>query len=221
MNNMQKLIEVVKQDVLNFLNSNKELLFNERDFQMHLATYLRNTNKYDDVDLEYYVPHQTLSNYVWGSELRLDILVRKGSEFLPIELKYKTKKVNKDILRFGEKLSNIIVLKDQGAQDWGKYDFWKDVRRVELVRQRFRNVKNGLAVFVTNDNSYTKPSKEKSNSFLLNMDEGMHSIKKYWADSKSACAQNHPDFNVEKEYHIQWNSIIVEDVPFVYCIVEI
>ena len=24
----------------------------------------------------------------------------------------------------------------------------------------------------------------------------MHSIKKYWADSKSACAQNHPDFNV-------------------------
>ena len=146
MNNMQKLIEVVKQDVLNFLNSNKELLFNERDFQMHLATYLRNTSKYDDVDLEYYVPHQTLSNYIWESELRLDILVRKGSEFLPIELKYKTKKVNKDILRFGEKISDIIVLKNQGAQDWGKYDFWKDVRRVELVKQRFRNVKNGLAV---------------------------------------------------------------------------
>ena len=83
MNNMQKLIEVVKQDVLNFLNSNKELLFNERDFQMHLATYLRNTSKYDDVDLEYYVPHQTLSNYIWESELRLDILVRKGSENLP------------------------------------------------------------------------------------------------------------------------------------------
>lgn len=215
------LVTEVSQDIANYLNSNNQLLFNERDFQMHLATYLRNTSKYDDVDLEYYVPHQALSNYIWESELRLDILVRKGNEYLPVELKYKTKKVNKDILRFGENLSDIIVLKNQGAQDWGKYDFWKDVRRVELVRQRFRNIKNGLAVFVTNDDSYTKPSREKSNSYLLNMDEGMHSIKKYWADSKSACAQNHPNFNVEKEYHIHWNNIIVEDIPFVYCIVEI
>ena len=37
-----------------------------------------------------------------------------------------SKKVNKDILRFGEKISDIIVLKNQGAQDLGMYDFWKD-----------------------------------------------------------------------------------------------
>lgn len=215
------LLKEASQDIANYLNCNKELLFNERDFQMHLATFLRNTGKYDDVDLEYYVPHKKLSNYIWKSELRLDILVRGGEEFLPIELKYKTKRVKKTLTRFEEKIPDVEVLKNQGAQDLGKYDFWKDVRRVELVRQRFRNIKNGLAVFVTNDDSYTKPSREKSNSYLLNMDEGMHSIKKYWADSKSACAQNHPNFNVEKEYHIHWNNIIVEDIPFVYCIVEI
>jgi hypothetical protein len=68
------LVTEVSQDIAKYLNSNNELLFNERDFQMHLATYLRNTSKYDDVDLEYYVPHQALSNYIWESELRLDIL---------------------------------------------------------------------------------------------------------------------------------------------------
>ena len=98
--NKMNLVTEVSQDIANYLNSNNQLLFNERDFQMHLATYLRNTSKYDDVDLEYYVPHQALSNYIWESELRLDILVRKGNEYLPVELKYKTKKVNKDILNY-------------------------------------------------------------------------------------------------------------------------
>lgn len=45
-------VKEVSQDIADFLNNNDELLFNERDFQMHLATYLRKTtDKYDDVDL--------------------------------------------------------------------------------------------------------------------------------------------------------------------------
>ena len=94
---------------------------------MHLAVFLRETRKYDDVDVEYYVPYKALNNYIWESELRLDILVRKGNEYLPVELKYKTKRVTKGILRFEEKITNIEVLKNQGAQDLGMYDFWKDV----------------------------------------------------------------------------------------------
>ena len=54
---MTNLIEIVRQDVFAFLESYNELLFNERDFQMHLATWLRNSaNHYEDVDVEYYVP---------------------------------------------------------------------------------------------------------------------------------------------------------------------
>ena len=95
-----KLVEIVQQDVHQFLTKNQELMFNERDFQMHLAVFLRETRKYDDVDVEYYVPYKALNNYIWESELRLDILVRKGNEYLPVELKYKTKRVTKGILRF-------------------------------------------------------------------------------------------------------------------------
>ena len=139
---MATLTEIVRADVFAFLDSNEELLFNERDLQMHLATWLRKSaNRYDDVDVEYYVPKSELENYIWDSELRLDIVVRKDGEYCPVELKYKTRKVERKITRFDEELNDkVVVMKNQGAQDLGMYDFWKDVRRVELVRNRFKRV---------------------------------------------------------------------------------
>ena len=221
---MASLSDIVREDVVAFLNSNKELLFNERDLQMHLATWLRgSTNAYDDVDVEYYVPYQELNDYVWNSELRLDIVVKKGDEYCPVELKYKTKRVDRKIKRFDEQLDrSVVVMKDQGAQDLGMYDFWKDVRRVELVRKRFKQVKNGLAVFVTNDTSYKKDSKPTSNNYLFNMSEGrLFGKQMHWRNPESTCAKTHPNFEVEKEYQIKWNQHTIDGVDFYYCIVTI
>ena len=225
---MQKLVDIAKQDILSFINTNNELLFNERDFQMHLATYLHLTNHYDDVDVEYYVPVDKLDYYPWvnlktgkKSELRLDVLVRRNEEYLPIELKYKTKNENKDLPRFGEILHNVDVLKNQAAQNLGMYDFWKDVKRIELVRESFKNVHSGLAIFLTNDLIYTQKSNEKASNFLFNMNEGLHSIQKHWGDEKIACAKGHPSFDVEKEYNIHWHDIQIEDIPFHFCILSV
>ena len=222
---MTNLIEIVQQDIFAFLGSNEELLFNERDFQMHLATWLRNSiNSYDDVDVEYYVPWQELDDYIWESELRLDILVKKDGEYCPVELKYKTKKIERKISRFDEVLHDkVVVMKNQGAQDLGMYDFWKDVHRVELVRNRFKNVKGGLAVFVTNDPFYTKASRPNSNNYLLNMTEGKHSVVKHWQNEDSACAKmkSYKSFEVEKEYSIKWHHRNIDNIPFHYCIVNI
>ena len=220
---MNSLVDIVRDDVVAFLESNEELLFNERDLQMHLATWLRKSaNVYDDVDMEYYVPKSELDNYKWNSELRLDIVVKKDGEYCPVELKYKTKKVERQITRFDEVLHDkVVVMKNQGAQDLGMYDFWKDVRRVELVKNRFKMVKSGLAVFVTNDLLYTKKSRTNSNNYLLNMNDGKHSPIKHWQQPESACAKTHPNFEVEREYTIKWNQIYVDDVQFYYCIVSI
>ena len=223
---MATLTEIVKDDVYAFLKSNDELLFNERDFQMHLATWLRNsTNHYDDVDVEYYVPRQELQKvgkYVWESELRLDVVVKKDGEYCPVELKYKTKKVERKIARFDEELNDkVVVMKNQGAQDLGMYDFWKDVRRVELVRNRFERVKGGLAVFVTNDPLYTKASRPNSNNYLLNMTEGKNGTAKHWQNPESTCAKTHPDFEVEKEYTIEWHSREIDGVEFCFQVVNI
>ena len=220
---MSALIDIVRQDVFAFLESNSELLFNERAFQMHLATWLRRSaNGYDDVDVEYYVPKTELDNYVWDSELRLDVVVKKADEYCPVELKYKTKKVERKIARFDETLHDkVVVMKNQGAQDLGMYDFWKDVRRVELVRRRFDRVKGGLAVFVTNDPLYTKASRPNSNNSLLNMNEGVHSTHKHWLNAESTCAKTHPNFDVEQEYTIEWHNRTIDGVEFYFQVITI
>ena len=222
---MSKLIDIVQQDIFAFLESNEELLFNERDFQMHLATWLRKSaNDYDDVDVEYYVPKSELPNYVWDSELRIDIVIKKNGEYCPVELKYKTKKVERQVSRFDEILDDkVVVMKNQGAHDLGMYDFWKDVRRIELVRNRFAKVKGGLAIFVTNDALYTKASRPESNNYLLNMNEGKHSVIKHWQNENSACAKmnSYKSFEVEKEYSINWHHRNVDNIPFHYCVVNV
>jgi hypothetical protein len=98
------LVDIVKQDISKFFKKNTKLFFNEREFQMYLATYL--LGEYDEVFVEYYVPKSIFKeeDYVWESELYLDIVVRKEDEYLPIELKYKTKKEKISINRFGENL---------------------------------------------------------------------------------------------------------------------
>lgn len=216
------LIDVAYADVKQFLDTNEELLFNERDFQMHLAAFLRQTGHYDDVDVEYYVPLSELKGYLWNNELRMDVLVCKEKEFLPIELKYKTKSVRKNLLRFGEEVAEKVeVMKNQGAQDLGMYDFWKDVRRIEIVRKRFKAIKSGLAVFVTNDPAYIKAGRESSNHVMFNMTEGLHGKVKHWRDKESTCCKTHPDFEVEKEYTIHWDSREIEGVQCHYTIVVI
>lgn len=217
------LVEQAKVDIQQYLTREEgELLFNERDLQMHLAQHLMGTGHYDDVDVEYYVPYEELDNYIWKNELKLDILLRKGAEFLPVELKYKTKKHSKQLTRFNEHLDRQVdVLKNQGAQDLGMYDFWKDVRRVELVCKRFSAVKNGLAVFMTNDRQYLNPSRESSNNRLFSMEEGLHDKMKHWQQPDSTCAKTHPNFDLDNEYTIHWEHNIFEGVEFYYCIVKI
>lgn len=223
------LAEMVKDDIIAFLDSNDELLFNERDLQMHLVVWLKESkNAYDDVDLEYYVPYAVLDNYLWKSELRMDIVVKKDGEYLPVELKYKTKAVKRPIKRFGQDLTDkhgelmpVLIMKNQGAQDLGMYDFWKDVRRIELVRNQFEHIKEGLAVFLTNNPAYKKCPRSTSNNNLFSMSEGIHPTNKHWKHPDSKCALTHPDFDVMQHYNISWRNTVMQGVEMHYCIVTI
>ena len=220
---MSKLVSVVKEDVESYLQSiHPEILFNERDFQMHLAIYLKQTNHYDDVDLEYFVPTDILNGYIelWDSELRIDILIRRGFEYCPVELKYKTKKIQSSLKRFGVDIADVVIVKNQGAQDLGMYGFWKDVKRIEMVKDRFESVNSGLSVFLTNDVAYKKPTRENSNNKEFTMCEGMNSRSKHWQRETKISAA-YKGFELSKDYHIKWNETIFGGEIFHYCIAEI
>lgn len=202
-----QLIDFVCTDVSDFMKFGiQKLMFNERDFQMHLAMYLKNCGHYDEIYLEYHVPVSIfeIQEYPWQSEMKLDLVVMKDKKYLPIELKYKTDEVRQSIYRFGEELKNQqIIIKNQSAPNLGMYDFWKDVYRVELVKKHFKAVKNGLTVFMTNESYYTRAANKKADYYNFNMIEGNHLREKKWLHEEKKLAKTHPGFILENAYKIK------------------
>lgn len=227
---MEHLIELVKRDLHVFLSSNPTFFYNECDLQMHIAAHLSNSNNYDKIHLEYFVPKNIIHNEITQSlvtpslsynpqNLYIDIVVEKNGEFLPIELKYKTAPLKQNITRFGETLDRIDILKNHGARDLGAYDFWRDVSRIECLIKRFKNVKNGIVLFVTNDKGYWELPQDGSTPNYANfsMRPGKHGVNKTW-QGNTAMSSSRPSFTVAREYKIKWNTY---STPFQYCLLEI
>lgn len=202
-----ELIEFVRKDIKSFLSSNRELLFNERDFQMRLSLSLLASEHYDDVDLEYHLPVGQNPSFDreyerWETEKpSIDIVVRRGEEYIPIELKYKLKAISGRISRFGEKSpKEVAIVTNQAAQNLGRYAFWKDVKRIELVKKHYRSVNAGLAVFLTNDESYLK-SRAGTNYYAFSMNEGRQvSGVLDWKERND----NYPAIPLDGEYEVKW-----------------
>ena len=93
--------------------------------------------------------------------LYTDIIVYNGKtkEFIPIELKYKTKEIK-----------GTSLFRNHGAQDLGSYDFLWDVKRIEMLKTQklvtpggdsynreceLNFFLKGFAIMITNDNSYS------------------------------------------------------------------
>lgn len=226
-------LALLRQDVEDFLITwNKEVFYNERELQMNLAMWLKCI--YKDVYIEYYIPKPKMvfNNYqntplipypyVWDSEMKLDIVVKIDDFYYPIELKYKTRELDQKLFpngvhieRFNENplrdyygnALNIGVLKNQSAQNLGRYDFWKDVRRVELTVCRFnKTVKGGLSIFVTNDMTYMKTQNNANYAGFSMMDIGQaHSNKKYWTTGTAlTTTSGRPDFDTYGYYETKW-----------------
>lgn len=220
---MISLTTQVERDVAAWLGRAVTLFANERHQQVELASFLRLSGHYDEVILEYFVPNGELKpDYVWDSELRLDIVVRLGAEYVPIELKYKTKAVAGPITRFGEDLGEkeYTLVKSHSAQDLGMYDFWKDVRRLELVKRRFAGVAGGVALFMTNDSYYRRGPKSGSICAKFSMTAGPHGRDRSWLRD-TAATKGRPSFTLDAQYTLSWSTCRLGHIDFDYTIVTI
>ena len=172
-------IEVIRDHIIDELAENKRLLYNELDLQMFVARALEQVFKIEDgyiVHFEYRLPKGWSSEFdeeykQWGETPYFDIVLEdtKQTRFIGIELKYKLKKIDlpksTDMQRFGctpnsENAQRITLVSNQGAENEGRYDFWKDVKRLELLGQCFDNVVGGIAIFVTNQLNYMPPDEK-------------------------------------------------------------
>jgi len=131
---------------INNLAKDRPLFHSEADFQFALAWEIQKLHPRANIRLE-----MNLNEAEYKSEY-LDALVKLGGKEYGIELKYKTRGFRTTVSK------EPFVLKDQRAHDVGRYDFIKDITRLERFTKRKRN-RSGIAILVTNDGHYWNESK--------------------------------------------------------------
>lgn len=236
----KKVCDEIEQFFLVAQKANGQVIYhNELELQMLLCQHLM---KKFNVQLECYVPTNgdtftAKADYPWRTkdgklqEMYVDIVVNDGKEWVPIEVKYKTRGLVEDGLLFGQPTKNLSILKNQGAQDLGMYGFWKDVRRVEMLCKTYPTVKNGIAIFVTNDPYYVESPKgkeaDKVNYYAFRMTEGRTALGRMaWMNENCKIAASYPAFKLDGQYTIHWKPVGVHSTPrdkanFSYCMVTI
>lgn len=113
----------------------------ERDFQNSLSEYIAESTPDREFSLEFPPFRNEMK--------RLDIWLPKSQTL--IELKYKTQKLH---IRNNGK---IFDLKEQSADDQARYDFLKDIQRLERAVEE-GVAKCGYAIMLTNESLYWRPS---------------------------------------------------------------
>ena len=118
----------------------RPIFHSEADFQFSLALLIKEQYPNCDIRLEF-VPE-------FNPHLHLDILVIFEGKWIPIELKYTTKKCIKTIN------DEVYVLKEQGAKDQGCYNYLKGI---EEFRDKADKFIEGYTIKITGEMSYLRP----------------------------------------------------------------
>lgn len=175
----------------------------EKQFQFDLAWELR---KYFEAqnkkDCYVYLEYPSNDKEKDGSRIYYDIVIKENDTYCPIELKYKTSKGKAKL--YGEEFD----LKDQAAQDLGRYDFLKDVCRIEDFAYE-KKMERGYAIFITNDKTYW----EREGNGCLYQDFALYNDRKIpntqlnWRDGfkESSVGKNRKDgLKIEGDYKVDW-----------------
>ena len=143
--------------IIDRLSSLRPIFNMEADFQFALGWEIQ--KKFPDWSVRFEHKPTNLKDRIF-----VDLWI-KGDQTSAIELKYKTRKLDVNVK--GESFN----LLDQAAQDLGRYDFLKDVERLENIVSTHNNVK-GYAVILTNDSAYWKSPTTETVDAEFRMHEG-------------------------------------------------
>ncbi len=133
--------------IMEGLSRQRPIFHSEADFQHALAWRIHEIIPGAEVRLEYKpLPDERVYLDVWVRKIRI-----------AIELKYRTRKLVADWR--GESFS----LRNQAARDHGRYDFLRDVQRLERVVSLPDLATVGFAICLTNDSAYWKVTTRKDN----------------------------------------------------------
>ena len=130
--------------ILERLATERPVFHSEADFQHALAWKLHEVYPDAAIRLEYRpISDEPLYAAIW---------FRRGSDIAAIELKYVTRRLDTTV--FNER----FVLANHGAQPLRRYDFLKDINRLEQFTGT-HTAAIGYAVMLTNESTYWRASR--------------------------------------------------------------
>lgn len=143
------------ENILKQLAKKRPIFHSEADFQHALAWEIQNAFQ-DDVKIRLEKPF-----YIASQICYVDLIVEYEGKLIPIELKYKVKELECTCDNNEE-----FKLKNHGAHNLNRYDFIKDIWRLEnFLSQNQQQSSVGYAIFLTNDTAY------RNSNFNSNVDD--------------------------------------------------
>jgi hypothetical protein len=189
--------------VIESLRTKRTVFHSEADLQFALAWHIQRLHPAAEVRLEY--PSSLDTNKY------IDILVRLDGKAIPIELKYKTKKVSLSV--DGES----FPLKNHVAHDTGCYDLVKDISRIESMAGTMEGCAYGYVLWVTNDPYYwTGPKSQKAGYVMFSVHEGaVKSGSMRWSEhlGKGTIRGREDALHLRGSYDIRWHEFSDLSVP--------
>lgn len=180
------------KDVIDSLKNKRKIFTSEADLQLELAGIIKDKYKNATVRLEY-CPD-------FDSSMHIDILVIIDRKWIPIELKYKTKK-----FYYKDTDGCVYNLKEQSAHDCGCYDYIKDIKRIEKIKdQKKEDFEVGYTIFITNDELYKNGPRSKSSYKAFSLKEYIPSNKLKWTKGKVVSKERNESITLNREYNIRW-----------------
>jgi hypothetical protein len=182
-------------EVLSALAQQRPIFHSEADFQHACAWEIHQRLPAALIRLE--LPVQVGQQF-----LHIDIWVAYQDAVLAIELKYKTRGLS---VQVG---SEWYRLKDQSAQDIGRYDFLKDIQRLEQVTIAYQTV-IGYAILLTNDSAYwTTPASHNTvdAGFRLHNGRVLEGVLPWGVNASEGTMKNREQpLGLQGKYHLQWS----------------
>lgn len=186
------MIEINK--ILDNLAKKRPVFHSEADFQHALAWEIHQCLPNADIRLE-------LPVHVGGLYLHIDIWIVSQDGISAVELKYKTRSLSIHVD------NEQYLLKNQSAQDIGRYDFIKDIQRLEHVVGTYSNC-DGYAILLTNDNSYwSKPASRDTvdSDFRLNDGRSLEGILNWGVGASDGTKKDREQpLTLQNKYSVRW-----------------
>ena len=107
-------------------------------------------------------------------------------------------------------------LKNQGAGDFGSYDFIKDICRLERFSSIIDGFKTGYAIWLTNDSYYLNPPrKDDTGAAEFRVYNGSKKYGKLaWGEAMKNTKGREVPLTLNNEYEIRWQVYSkLQDVP--------